>query len=302
MMIVLTGENRFGLQAELARLRDTFVSEHGEFALEQLDASEAPFERLQAAAASLPFLATAKMVIIQQPSSNANFVERLESFAEDTAAETTVVLVDAKPDKRSKYYKWLKKHTDFREFPALNESALLQWAAKYAKEQGAQLGRTEANYLVQRVGADQLRLSHELEKLALADSKISKELIDALTEPTPQSKIFDLLDAAFAGQTRRALQLYDDQRRQKVDPHEILAMIGWQLRQVALAKTAKEHNLVSEAKMSAFSAQKAQRIASRLTLDELRHLLAELVALDVKSKRSAVDLDGALKAYITHLT
>ena len=122
-----------------------------------------------------------------------------------------------------------------------------------------------------------------------------------MTEQLPQSKIFDLLDAAFAGQQQRALALYHEQRALRVEPQEILAMIGWQLRHIALAKTAQGHDLVREGKLSPYGAQKAQRVASRLTLTELKRLVSDLTNLDVRSKSVTFDLDSALTVYILSL-
>ena len=149
---------------------------------------------------------------------------------------------------------------------------------------------------------NQERVAHELDKLLLHDATITRESIDQLTERTPQGKIFDLLDAAFAGQAERALRLYEAQRAQRVEPQEILAMIGWQLRQVALAKTVGSHDLVREGKVSPYSARKASTIASRLTHTKLKQLLHDITTLDARSKRTNIDLDEALQTYLLQLT
>ena len=79
-------------------------------------------------------------------------------------------------------------------------------------------------------------LANELEKLLTYQPKITRDNIELLTEKTPQSKVFDLLDAAFSGNKKRALELYADQRAQKVEPQAIMAMMAWQLKLLALAK------------------------------------------------------------------
>ena len=60
MVIALTGENGFGLGLALRQLVDSFVAEHGDLALERIDAEEAGFARLQESLTSLPFLASKK--------------------------------------------------------------------------------------------------------------------------------------------------------------------------------------------------------------------------------------------------
>jgi DNA polymerase III subunit delta len=299
MVTVLTGTNAFALQQELQKSVQTFLQEHGDMAIERLDGEEVSYERISEAVQSLPFLAARKLVILRAPSARKQFIEQFEALLTDLPEITDIIIIEPKIDKRTAYYKWLKKNTEFKEFNELDIRGLAPWAAQYAKEQGAELSLSDAAYLIDRTGANQAHLSNEIKKLALVGNKITREIISSLTEPTPQSKIFDLLDAAFSGQTKKAMNLYTEQRTMKVEPQEILAMIGWQLRQVALAKTAdNKHDLVKEGKTSPYSANKAKAIANRLTLQKLRKLVDDLVALDARSKRQPIDLDEALQTYL----
>lgn len=303
MTVVLTGANSFMLRAEIGRIIQGFVETHGDMALERLDGEEVSYDRISEAVQSVPFLASKKLVVLHSPSANKQFVEYADTLLVDTPESTDIVIVEPKLDKRTAYYKWLKKHTEFREFNELDSRSLAPWAVQFAKEQGSTLSLSDAAYLIDRVGANQQLVSNEIRKLALVGAKITRTDIEQMTEPTPQSKIFDLLDAAFAGQTKRALDLYTEQRSMKVEPQEILAMIGWQLRQVALAKTAgTKHDLVREGKVSPYSANKAKAIASRLTLQHLKELIHGILAIDARSKRQPIDIDEALQTYILSIS
>lgn len=301
MITSLVGENGFLLRAELKRRVAAFLAEYDEFGLQKLDGSEATYEQMQEAVRSLPFLATKKLVVLENPGANKQFLEHYETLFADVPDITEVIIVESQIDKRTSYYKWLKKVTDFQEYKTPDENELAKWAVGYAKEQDATLSSSDARYLVQRVGGSQEGLAHEVEKLALYDTRITKEAIDLLTDPTPQSKIFDLLDAAFSGDKTRAIQLYEEQRALKVQPQEIIAMVGWQLRQIALAKTAGSHDLVREGKVSPFAANKAKRIASRVPFDTLKTQINDLVRIDAQSKRAPIDLDESLQNYIINL-
>lgn len=299
MFETLSGQNHFELHKALKSRTEAFVDEFGELAYEQLDASNESVGRLMEAVTSLPFLATHKLVVLRDAGANKQFQELLVAEALDLPDVTTVLLIEPQVDKRGKYYKWLKKHTTFHEFMQLDERKLASWVVDFAIEQGTSISNSDAAYLVQRIGLNQVHLAHELEKLALVSDHITRDTIDVMTEPTPQSKIFDLLEAAFSGNTRRAMSLYVDQRAQKVEPQEIIAMLGWQLRQIALAKAAgKKYDLVRDAKMSPYGATKATNIANTLTLSDIRNLLDSLTILDVKSKRQPIHLDQALQAFI----
>lgn len=298
MITTLTGENGFKLQQELRRVVDDFTKEHGDLALTQLDGEEASFDQMREALASMPFLASKKLVVLRMPSAQKEFTEKAKDLLEALGDETDVIIVEPKLDKRSSYYKYLKSHTEFQEFGELDANGLSRWLADEAKRCGGTLSSADARYLVERVGANQQLLSNELEKLIVYDAAVTKQTIDLLTEPMPQSTIFQLLDALFAGDSKRASQLYDEQRRLKVEPQQIIAMLAWQLHVLALVKTAgnqSETEIARSAKLSPFVVGKTRRAAARLSLAELKKLVAQVLAIDEGSKTGALDPDEALR-------
>jgi DNA polymerase-3 subunit delta len=302
MVLTLAGSNVFLLRQALNKLTAEFEAEHGDMALEQLDGEEASYERIAEAVQSLPFLANRKMVVLKSPGAQKQFLEKYGQLLSDASEIIDVIIVEPNVDKRTAYYKWLKKHTEFQEFSEPDERTLVSWLVSFAKEQGSSISSADASYLIHRIGSSQQRLASEISKLALSGPDITRDIINDQTEATPQSKIFDLLDAAFAGQSKRALELYQEQRALRVEPQEIIAMLGWQLRQVALVKTAgTKHSLTQEARMSPFSVKKSQRIASRLSVVRLKELVQELTLLDARSKHVPLDLDEALQNFILHL-
>jgi DNA polymerase III delta subunit len=303
MVISLTGDS-FGWQAELNRLIGDFVAEYGDLALERLDGEEADFSRLQAALTGLPFLTAKKLVVLRAPSQNKQFAEQIEQLLANIAATNDVILIEPKLDKRLSYYKILKKQTDFRDFSNLDINGLAHWLSDQAKKQQGSLSSADARYLVERVGANQQLLFNELEKLLLYDPKISRANIDLLTEATPQSTIFQLLEAAFSGNNKKMLQLYAEQRALKVEPPQIIAMLTWQLHILAIIKTSGDRSaeqIAKQARLSPYVVRKSQSIARHLTLVELKKLMSDLLSIDVKSKRTNLDADEALQTYLLKL-
>ncbi len=304
MIITLTGENSFALQQELSKITQAFVKEQGDLAMERIDGEEAEYEKIREALTSLPFLASKKLVVLRAPSKNKSFAENFEQLAGEIPDTTDTIIVEPKLDRRLSYYKFLKKATDFRDFPELDNNGLARWLTEAAKAQNGTLSIGDAHYLVERVGASQQLLSNELAKLLLYDSAISRRTIDLLTDPAPQSTIFQLLEAAFAGNTKRALNLYAEQRAQKVEPPQIIAMLAWQLHVLAIIKTAKDKSaddIAREAKLNPFVVRKSQGIARDLSLTELKKLISRLLEIDVGSKSSKLDPDEALQHYLLTL-
>ncbi len=304
MVITLTGDNAFGWQRELRQLTNAFINEHGDLALERVDGEEAEFAKIQEALTALPFLAAKKLVVLRAPSKNKQFAEQAEQLLGEVPEFTEVILVEPRLDKRLTYYKFLKKNTDFREFPELDQNGLARWLAEAAKAGKGSLNSADARYLVERVGANQQLLANELEKLLLYNPKITRQTIDELTEPAPQSTIFQLLEAAFAGNKRRAMDLYAEQRALKVEPQQIVAMLAWQLHVLAVIKTAGERNagqIAQEAKINPYVVGKSQSIARKLSLADLKELIGKLLRIDTASKRTSLDVDEALQHYLLSL-
>ena len=289
------------LHAELNMLVRRFLNEHGDMALERLDGEESTYERMQEALQSLPFLASRKMVIIRSGATNKQFVEHAEGLLKELPETTDVILVEPKLDKRSHYYKLVKKVTEYKEFPELDRAGLARWLVSAAKAKGGIISQSDALYLVERAGANQQLLSNELEKLVLYDQKVTKRSIDLLIDPTPQSTIFELLEAAFAGNTKKAQQLYEEQRALKVEPQQIIAMLAWQLHILALIKTAGNRTpdqIAKEGKINPFVIKKSNAIARTMTLDRLKKLIYELLTIDRRLKREALDADEILQVFL----
>ena len=304
MVTVLTGENSYMLQQELRRIVGDFVAEHTDMALEQLDGEEAEFDRLRESLQSLPFLSSKKLVVLRAPSANKQFVEQAQALLTDVPETTDVLIVEPKLDKRQTYYKYLKKQPGYQEFIQLDSFQLAKWLVKSAKEMGGSISQADATYLVNRVGANQQLLGNELAKLLNYDSTITQDTINLLTERTPHSTIFELLDAALAGHHKRALELYQEQRAMKVEPQQILALLGWQLHVMALVKTAGDRDpgsIASGAKINPFVVRKTQGIVNRMTLAELKKLIHEVFTLDIRLKSESIDADEALQNLIITL-
>ena len=173
-----------------------------------------------------------------------------------------------------------------------------------AKGRGRTLSASDARYLIERAGVNQQQLSNELEKLLLYDPSITRQTIELLTDPTPQSTIFQLLEAAFAGHTKNALKLYAEQRALKVEPPQIIAMLTWQLHVLAIVKTAGSHSveeIAKQAKLNPFVVRKSQGIARTITLAQLKQMITDLLKIDTRSKREDIDTDEALQNYLLSL-
>jgi DNA polymerase-3 subunit delta len=273
-------------------------------AVERLDGEEASAERMRASVESMPFLSVRKMVVLRNPSKQKAFTENITDILAAVADTTDLLMVESKLDKRSVYYKTLHKQTDFRDFGELDTNGLARWAVAYVTDQNGKLSTTDARLLIDRIGPSQQMLQSELAKLLSYDSNITQKSIEMLVEPTPQSTIFELLDAAFSRNARRALQLYKEQRAMKVEGLAILAMLIWQMHIITVVKAAGNRSadeIAKLAKLSPFVARKSQQVTRKLSGQQIKTLVSDLLALDIRLKTTAVDADEAIQHYLLQI-
>ncbi len=297
MITTLTGANAYLVKTELGRVVQAFVAEHGDLALERFEGSELSFETLRDAVQGLPFLAARKLVVVQDVNANKELTERFDQVVGLTGETTDLVIVETKLDKRSAYYKLLKSKTDYRELAELDERALGRWLVSEAEARGGSLQHRDAQLMVDRIGPNQMMLSGELDKVLSYNPVVTADTIRLLVEPTPQSSIFDLLDAAFRGDTAKALALYEDQRRQKVEPQQILAMFAWQLHILAVVKAGGQRSpeeIAKQAKLNPFVVRKTQGLTGFLTLPQIKRLVTRVTDIDRRLKGEALDADEAI--------
>lgn len=304
MLATLIGNNSFSLKKRLDELVQKFVNEHDELAVEKIDGEEAEARNITEGLQSLPFLSPKKMVIVRNGSLNKDFSEQIEQIISSISDSTDVVFYEPQIDRRTAYFKVLKNKTQLEEFNELDARELAKWLVGEAKKMNGQLSFSDANYLVERLGTNQAMLSNELEKLLIYGPNITRQNIDLLTEPNPQSKVFDLLDAAFSGRKEKALKLYDEQRAQKVEPQAILAMVAWQLNIIAIAKMAGKREVAQVSRDSGikdYPLRKARALADKLDDKKIKKLVTEALDIDWRGKTTSLDMDEALKTYIVNL-
>ncbi len=305
MRVTITGSNDYARGAELKRLAADFEHEHGDMAIERLDGEDASADVMQGALQSLPFLSPRKLVILREPGKQKTFAENIARTLREIPETTDVIIYEPKLDKRSSYYKTLKKDTDYREFGDLDTAALTQWVIAAAKERGGSMSPATAKLLVDRVGFSQQLLASEVDKLVAYDPMVSPETVVLLTEPVPASTVFELLDAAFAGDKKRVFDLYREQRALKVEPQAIIAMLAWQLHILAVIKAGGKRtvdDIAKTAKLNPFVVRKNQPVVRRLNFEYIKKLIAELLALDIALKSSSIDADETLQLYLLKLT
>jgi DNA polymerase III delta subunit len=305
MITTLTGANGFAIRSELDNLVAAFIASYGDIAVERLEGQEVEFDRIRESLQSTPFLADKKLVVITNASANQRFVEQAEKLLRELPETTDLILVEPTLDKRLTYAKFLKANSAFHELNELDENYLARWMIDLVKAKDGTLSSADARLLIERIGMNQQYLANEIEKLLLYNPQITQSSINLLTEQTPQSTIFELLDAAFSAHPEQAMAIYREQREQKIEPAQIIAMLTWQLRVMAIIKTAGDRSteaIIKDSKLNPYTVRKCQKAASLISFVRLKQLITDLVAIDMRSKLENIDLDEALQLFLIKIT
>lgn len=301
MKSVLSGENAFELQKELDLLVNNFVKEHGDLALERMDGEEVTPQKLVDVVTNLPFLASKKMVVVKNVY-NKDLLEKLVEL--EVPDFTELIVVAGKLDKRASYYKKLSKLSGFKSFTKQAQVSLPQWIMDEVAGHGGKISRSDAQYLVDILGDNQMLLSSEVNKLTTYSPDVTRETIDLLCEPTPQATTFNLIDSAFTGNLERSLNLYKELRAQKVEPIKIMGLMAWQLHVLATVKMAGSRGsdqIAKDAKLNPYVVSKSKKIADGLSLKRVKYLVHTAMQLDLDMKSKSINTDDAMMLYIADI-
>lgn len=303
MVYVFAGSNWFGIKTATDQLVTDFLAKNDQLAIERFDGNEDEQAEFVASLSSVSLFSEQKLVIIHSLSAYKSLADDIEAFLDKIDDDTTLLIIEKQPDKRSSYYKKLSKLASFKEFAELNENTLADWLVQCASDLGGQINRSDAAYLIDRVGNSQTSLDHELNKLVQYNPQVNRQTIDLLTDQTIKSKIFDLVNYAFTGQCQKALQVYDEQRKLRTEPQAILGMLVWQMHLVAVCATSNQpaSEIARETKLNSFTLSKSEKIARAMGRGQVSQFLKLLTSIDLTSKKQTYNLDDALKLAIVSL-
>ena len=284
MIYLLTGENTFELERRLKELVAGFEGD-----VERVDGEGLQIEQLPDLLSGVTLFSSKRLVVIKNASSNKSLWAVLGEWLEKEVGND-LVFVELHPDKRTKTYKWLEKHAEVFIAKELQPYEAARWVLQHAT-QGLSLRKEGAEFLVDYVGTDQWRLESELQKLQLAGGDITQERIREIVEPTPQATAFELLDAAFRGQTKDMERIFETVSRQD-DPYMFFGLLSGQIYALTLMKTAngkRSEDIAKETGVHPFVLRKVSGLAGTLSVDSLRRLVARLAELDANMKSRPVE-------------
>lgn len=287
MITVLTGENSF----EITRATQQIIAAF-DGAAEKIDGAQLEVKDLPDLLMGGTLFAAKRLVIIKNLSENKTVWPVLTDWLPRVSNDVQLVLVDEKPDKRTKTYKDLQKVAKIQEFKQWGERDSLQ-AEKWTIEEAARLkfalDKKNAHLLVMRVGVDQWLLAQALQKLAVVDT-VSPDVIADLIDANPTENVFNLFEAALKSDAPRVKQMIETLQLSE-DPYRLFGLMSGQAFQLlALALTDKSlADVAKDLGAHPFALQKLAPHAKARGGAGAKKILAAFVEADSAMKTSAAD-------------
>lgn len=303
-MYTFCGSNRYRIRREIGKLRQ----HHADAEQLVIDAEQAaPAEIIQALSGQSLFQAKV-LVVLRQPSQNKAVQEAVEDIIAAAGNNTILIFEENTIDKRSRFYKYLKQHTEFYELGEPTREQAIEFVQHYVKhEKQGNINAQAAGCLVDRIGTEQQQLVQELDKLVLFNPEIDQSAIEQLVEPSFQETIFNMTDALVAGRSQHILELYRGLRLNRIHPQEVIGALAWQLEVLLKIKAFQAHNQSNSGNtqisgLHPFVVQKNVPIARRLNWQDIRAMIQTSAEADQTLKSQQTDPDAILETLLLELT
>ena len=304
MITTLSGSNQFLIREKLKDIQEIFTRQFGTLNVIKIDVEGKTFDEVMSVLQALSLFSLQRLIILLNPSLAVGWTENITVIINQISDADEVIFVETALDKRTTYFKELKKLTNFFDFFPLDSSSLIKWIINLVAKEKGKISYDDAKYIVELIGNNQIRLSNEIYKLISYNTAITKESIDLLVEPSIHATVFELIDAAFRGNSAKVVSIYKKLQFEDMKPPLIIATIAWQLHIFALLKTADTSNIteiIQSTKLSPYVVEKSGHLITKLSLAEIIKMTNDLVGVSLKIKDYNIDQDEVLINYLLSL-
>lgn len=194
--------------------------------------------QLRLAADNLSLFASKRMIELRLPGLPGRDGARILA-AHATNPPTDVLLLVLIPihlDTRTRKTAWYKAlnacgiSVAARPIPAME---LPNWLLKRGRDRGLKLDPAAATFIAERTEGNLLAAHQELERLTLLNATdITPEQLMREIADSARFNVFDMLEAALAGQLRRAIHMLDGLQQEGTDPMAVYGATIWEIRRL----------------------------------------------------------------------
>lgn len=217
--------------------------------------------------------------------------------------------VEWKPDKRiKKLWDTVEKYGTIVEFAKQDQRELVDWITRHFAANNKRIDPQLCCYLIEITGGTMTALAGEISKICAysgADT-ITKNDIDAVTEPVLDAVVFQMTDMMSEGEYGAALLKLQELMKMQQEPIGILGAIGGHFRRIATAKSLMESGansaeLMRLCGMSDYAARKTMGVAKRFSAAFCAKAAELVLETDYAMKTSLDDGQRLLEMLVLQL-
>lgn len=285
------GDEDFLIDEELRSVR----SGYSDFNYERIDGQRAKAERIVSALTSLPMLGGSRLVEVDdleiKPEEEEKIFGALKGLGEGIKA---VFVFYSGIDKRRKFYKFMEKIADVREFKKLSEweqDKALAWIMNRVRHYGKKIGGNAANLLIEIVGMNLRMLDKEIEKIStyVGDKEMIESRDVSSVASSSEVSAFSLTNALRDKNVAEAEENLSRLLKDNQDPHMLIGMIAKQYRMLLQVKSLEDkgmgqYEIARELSAKPFFVKKCMEKTGSFTSRELSEIIKMLSGADLKMK------------------
>jgi len=300
MIIFLHGPDTYRLREKLKEIVASYQKvHHSGLNLKYFGGQKLSYREFEDEFRQTPMFQEKKLFVLQNIFSNQEFKNSFLENSEKFLKSNNIILIQEEGEINSKdpLFNFLKKNVKTQEFQLLQGQKLKNWVKKEFGKYSTEIEPRGVEILVNFVGNNLWQLSNEIRKLVAfkKNKKITTKDVEILVKPKIETDIFRTIDAIALKDKRKALTLLH-KHLEKGDSHlYLLAMIGFQFRNLLAIKSGARPNL------HPYAIRKTIQQAKAFSLEELKKIYRKLFEADLKIKTGQLDPETALDVLITEL-
>lgn len=219
--------------------------------------------------------------------------ERLKQVGTNTEL---IIYYQGNFDKRTNFYKSIKKSGKVSSFAQLKGAKLENWTRQKIRDLGLGISPEDLNFLLLRLGENQSIQHSELSKLKIFTEEggvLDREAIKMLICDNAQVSVWELVDYLLERQKAKSLRQLD-QILQDTEYEQIVGLLVSQLRYLYIALNTSSKDQMVELKVHPFVASKIRVRARNFSIEKLKKLYRKIVDMEIAVKSGKIDKALAL--------
>jgi DNA polymerase III subunit delta len=220
--------------------------------------------------------------------------EVLSVYAENPAADITLLISMDKMDKRSQQSRWFKAIDQSGVIIQIWPSRLPDWISQRLRQSGKRIDKTAASLIAQRTEGNLLAARQEIDKLCLLTDtdEISLEQVQDSVADSTRFGVFMLIEHALLGDSARIASMLRGLRQEGIEPIGLFGAIMWELRRLCAIATqlgngASKDKVYAEYRIWNQRQTAINKVLARCKPRQLDAMLAEAALID-RSLKGAI--------------